>query len=92
MVCKIIPSMYILCLQVDRKRSKEDREFVSRLKVISRFMTPEENEALVEGLLNSRKLMRNIEQYRVYRSMGIRTVEQVSVSADPSWCETATSR
>jgi hypothetical protein len=41
-------------------------------------MTPEENEALVEGLLNSRKLMRNIEQYRVYRSMGIRTVEQVT--------------
>ena len=74
------------CEQIDRKRTKEDRELVSRLKVLSRFMTPVENDALTEGVLLARKLVRNIDQYATYRQMGIRSMEQVWCGGEGGGC------
>lgn len=62
--------------QADKKRSKEDRELIGRLKMFSRMVSPEEADALVEGILTQRKLKRQIDAYKLYRSMGIRTIDQ----------------
>jgi len=55
---------------MDRKRSREERELVGKLKVFARFHSKEEHDALVEGLLKARKLRAQIELYCAYRSAG----------------------
>jgi transcriptional adapter 2-alpha len=62
--------------QAERKRNKEERDLVARLRVFSRFQTPEEHEALVDGLIKARKLRNQIALYQHYRRMGVRTLEQ----------------
>ena len=49
---------------------------MGRLRVFARFQSKEEHEALVEGLLRAGKLRQQIELYRTYRQMGVRTLEQ----------------
>lgn len=49
---------------------------MGRLRVFARFQSKEEHEALVEGLLRAAKLRQQIELYRTYRQMGVRTLEQ----------------
>jgi transcriptional adapter 2-alpha len=61
---------------LDRRRSKEEREIVSRLRVFMRFHSAEDHEALVDGLLRTRRLRLQIEALQMYRKMGIRTMEQ----------------
>jgi transcriptional adapter 2-alpha len=65
--------------QLDRRRTKEDRDVVGKLRVFARFHSKEEHEALVEGVLKARRLRQQIELYRTYRHMGIRTMEQARV-------------
>jgi hypothetical protein len=60
----------------DRRRSKEERDLVARLRVFSRFTTKEEHNAIVEGLLKARRLRKQIQLYQHYRHMGVRTLEQ----------------
>jgi hypothetical protein len=52
---------------------------VARLKVFARFQTAEEHEALVDGILKARRLKNQIEILQLYRSMGIRSIEQARV-------------
>ena len=56
---------------------KEERDIVSKLRVFARFQSPEEHEALVDGILKARKLKLQIELYKLYRQMGLRTLDQV---------------
>jgi hypothetical protein len=44
--------------------------------VFARFQSKEEHEALTEGMLRARRLRQQIELYRTYRQMGIRTLQQ----------------
>jgi len=62
--------------QLDRRRSKEERELVARLRMFARFHSPEEHEALVDGLIKAKKLRQQIAVYQHYRRMGIRTLDQ----------------
>lgn len=62
--------------QIDRRRSKEERELVARLRMFARFHTAQEHEALVDGILKARRLRQQIELYQHYRRMGVRTLEQ----------------
>jgi len=62
--------------QAERKRNKDERDLVARLRVFARFQTPEEHEALVDGLVKARKLRNQIALYQHYRKMGVRTLEQ----------------
>ncbi len=57
--------------------SKEERELVGKLRVFSRFQSKEEHEALVDGLLKAKRLRHQIELYKVYRQMGLRSLEEV---------------
>ena len=49
---------------------------MGRLRVFARFQSKEEHEALVEGMLRARRLRQQIELYRTYRQLGVRTLEQ----------------
>lgn len=71
--------MFVFILQQERRRTKEEREFVGRLRPIGRFNSATEHEALVEGVLRARRLKMQIELYAQYRAMGIRTLEQVVI-------------
>lgn len=62
--------------QLEKKKTKEERELAARLRMFARFLSPEEHEALVNGLLQSRKLRGQIELYQSYRRMGIRSLEE----------------
>ena len=62
--------------QLEKRRSKEEKEIVSRLKVFSRFHSQADHEALVEGVIKAKKLRKQIELFQHYRQMGIRTLEQ----------------
>lgn len=62
--------------QLDKRRTKEERELVGKLRVFARFQSREEHEALVEGMLRAGRLRQQIELYRTYRAMGVRTLEQ----------------
>lgn len=60
----------------DRKRTKEERELVARLRMFARFHSPEEHEALTEGLIKAKRLRQQIELLQHCRSAGIRTLDQ----------------
>ena len=62
---------------MEKKRTKEERDLIARLKIFTRFLTQEEYESLIDGVIDMRKLKKQIECYRLYRSMGIRTIDQV---------------
>jgi len=63
----------------DRRRTKEEKELVARLRVFARFHSAADHEALVDGILRARKLRQQIEVYQLYRTMGIRTLEQAKL-------------
>ena len=44
--------------------------------MFARFHSAADHEALVEGLIKARKLRKQIELFQLYRSMGIRTIEE----------------
>jgi hypothetical protein len=66
-------------VQIDKRRTREERELVARLKIFARFQSPEEHESLVDGILKARRLKNQIETLQLYRSRGIRTIEQAKV-------------
>ena len=60
----------------DKRRSKGERELVGRLRMFARFQTPAEHEALVEGLIRAQRLKEQINNLKLFRKMGIKTLEQ----------------
>lgn len=61
----------------DRRRTKEERDLVARLRMFAPFHTQEAHEALVDGLVKARRLRQHILFFQQCRKMGIRTLEQV---------------
>ncbi|KAG8746648.1 Transcriptional adapter ada2 [Ceratobasidium sp. 414] len=59
--------------QAERKRSKEDREYINKLKPLARLQTADDFENLVAGLLYENTLKRRIAELQHYRTMGITT-------------------
>ncbi|KAG8718028.1 Transcriptional adapter ada2 [Ceratobasidium sp. 394] len=59
--------------QSERKRSKEDRESINKLKPLARLQTADDFENLVAGLLYENTLKRRIAELQHYRTMGITT-------------------
>jgi transcriptional adapter 2-alpha len=62
--------------QADRRRSKEERDMVTRCRMFSRFQSPSEQEALVASLLLARRLKKQLDLFVHYRTLGIRTLEE----------------
>ena len=62
--------------QLEKRRSKEEKEIVSRLKIFQRFHSQADHDALVDGVIKANKLRKQIELFQHYRKMGIRTLEQ----------------
>ena len=60
----------------ERKRNKEERDLVAKLRVFARFHSPEEHEALVESILKARKLRQQILFFQQCRKMGLRTLDE----------------
>lgn len=65
--------------QHEKRLSRDDRELVTKLKVFSRFHSAQEHESLVESLIKAKKLRYSIELLQHYRSMGLRSIEQVYI-------------
>jgi len=60
----------------DRKRPRDERDLLARLRVFARFQTPEEHEALVKGCVEAKRLRKRIALLQHYRSLGIRTLAE----------------
>lgn len=65
--------------QLDRNRSKEEKEIYNLMKVFARFNTPDEHEKLVQGIIKERQLRARIEELRHYHKIGLKTYEEVEV-------------
>ena len=63
--------------QADRRRSKEDKVMLAHLKVFERFQTEEQCTMLSDGVALARRLKKQIDAFKQYRQMGIRTLDQV---------------
>jgi transcriptional adapter 2-alpha len=61
----------------DKRRTKEERELVARLRMFAQYHSAEAHDALVEGLIKARRLRQHILLFQQCRKMGIRTLEQV---------------
>ena len=59
---------------LEKRRTKEERELHSKMRVFARFQTKEDFEALMDGLLFEMKLRKRIEQFQYYRRNGVRTL------------------
>nr|XP_019012163.1 transcriptional adapter 2-alpha [Kwoniella pini CBS 10737]OCF50944.1 transcriptional adapter 2-alpha [Kwoniella pini CBS 10737] len=57
----------------ERKRPKDEREFIQRYKVFAKFQTAQDFEVLIEGLIYEQNLRKRIAELQEYRRMGITT-------------------
>lgn len=61
----------------EKKLTKEERDIIAKLRPFARYHAPEEHEALVEGMLKAHRLRIQIEMYKVYQQMGLKTLDDV---------------
>ena len=64
-------------MQLDKSRTKEEKEIYNMMKVFARFNTPEDHEKLVQGLIRERQLRARIEELKYYKKMGLKTFEDI---------------
>jgi transcriptional adapter 2-alpha len=62
---------------IDRRRAPAERELLGRLRVIARYLPPQQWEALAENVAAEGRLRARIGQLQQYRAMGMRTFEEV---------------
>lgn len=60
----------------ERKRSREEQNLVSRMRIFARFHSKEEHNAFVEGLLKAKRMRKKIEELQMYRKLGLRTLAE----------------
>lgn len=60
----------------EKRLTKEERELAGRFRVFARFLSPEDYDALVDGILKARRLQAQIELYRNYKALGLRTLDE----------------
>lgn len=61
---------------LDRKRPREEREVYQMLRPFARFQTPEQHDALVQGVVQEQALRKHIEKLQEYRRNGIRSLPE----------------
>jgi len=61
----------------ERKKSKEDREIINKMKIFARFNTAEEHTDLVHSILKERLLRETITQLKYFRSKGLTNFDQI---------------
>ncbi|CAN0228052.1 unnamed protein product, partial [Scytosiphon promiscuus] len=57
-----------------KKRPREDRDLVARLRPFARFSSPKQHDELIDNLISAKKIRTRIEQLQVYRQNGITTL------------------
>ncbi|ORY89651.1 hypothetical protein BCR35DRAFT_317170 [Leucosporidium creatinivorum] len=60
----------------ERKRTKEERDLITRTKVFARVQTAEDAEVFVDGLLYELALRKRIAELQEYRRMGVTTIAE----------------
>lgn len=66
-------------MQQEKKRLKDEREIVGKLRVFARFHSMEEHENLVDCVIRAKRLRQQIDLYKTYRQMGIKSLDEVRV-------------
>jgi len=61
----------------ERKKSKEDREIINKMKIFARFNSAEEHTDLVHSILKERLLRETIQQLKYFRSKGLTNLDQI---------------
>eukprot|EP00752_Nemacystus_decipiens_P012859 g11385.t1 len=59
-----------------KKRGREDRDLVARLRPFARFSDPKEHDELIDNLLVAKKIRSRIETLQMYRQNGITTLAE----------------
>ena len=67
---------YKRLLSMERRRPKDEREIYDALRPFARFMTPQEHEDLVRGIIMEQRLRKRIAQLQEYRKNGIRSLAE----------------
>lgn len=62
---------------IDRRRTPAEKDIVGRLRVLARYMPHPQWEALADGLTVEARLRSRIQELKEYRSLGMRTFEEV---------------
>jgi len=62
---------------LDKERTKEEKEIYNMMKVFSRFSKPEEHENLVRSIIKEKQIRQRIEELKTYRKLGLKTFEDV---------------
>lgn len=63
---------------VDKARSREEREVYTAMKPFARFLTANDFQRLIDGLVREEELRRQISNLQNYRRHGLRSFEEVS--------------
>lgn len=63
---------------VDKARSREEREVYTAMKPFARFLTANDFQRLIDGLVREEELRRQLSNLQNYRRHGLRSFEEVS--------------
>mmetsp|Transcript_1852 Transcript_1852/g.3338 ORF Transcript_1852/g.3338 Transcript_1852/m.3338 type:complete len:870 (-) Transcript_1852:931-3540(-) len=56
--------------QEDNKLPSDERDLKNRMRLVARFQTPKEHDALIQDLLQAKRLRKEIARLQMYRRMG----------------------
>lgn len=65
--------------QLDRLRTKDEREIYNMLKPFARFHSEEEHEKLVKNIVKERNIRKRIEELMAYKKLGLTTFSEIEV-------------
>ncbi len=66
----------------ERRRPHDERELVARMRVLARFHSREEHDALVENVIVAKRLRSEIENLQCYRKLGMKNLSEVAAYVD----------
>jgi hypothetical protein len=58
----------------DQKLPQDERDLVSRMRMVERFHTPAEHQQFIKDILKAKQLRKEIAKLQMYRRMGIRSL------------------
>ena len=62
---------------LEKKRPKEEKDIVQRLKPLAKLQTAEDYDSFVDGILWESILRKRIQELQHYRRMGLRTTADI---------------
>ncbi len=66
----------------DRRRPHDEREIIARMRVLARFHSQEEHDALVENVITTKRLRCEIEKLQGYQKLGMKNLSEVAAYVD----------